>query len=173
MNGPMDTQISIRPAQPRDHDAIWRILEPVIRAGETWALPREMSREQALAYWFLDRDAFVAEIDGEVVGTYFFRTNQAGPGSHVGNCGYMTASSAQGRGVARAMALHSIEHARTHGFRAIQFNFVVSTNTRAVALWQSAGFEIVGRLPGAFAHPQLGYVDVYVMYQHIAAAHRT
>jgi ribosomal protein S18 acetylase RimI-like enzyme len=93
------------------------------------------------------------------------RANQQGGGSHVANCGYMTALEASGRGVARAMCAHSLEHARARGFRAMQFNFVVASNARAVALWQSLGFEIVGRLPEAFAHPQLGLVDALVMYR--------
>ncbi len=160
--------MNIRPALDRDADAVWKILEPVIRAGETYALPRDMSREDALAYWRSDvQEAFVAEDGGEIVGTYCFRANQRGGGAHVANCGYMTASSATGRGVARAMCLHSLDLARSRGFRAMQFNFVVSTNERAVRLWQSLGFEIVGRLPGAFAHPSRGFVDAYVMYRNL------
>jgi ribosomal protein S18 acetylase RimI-like enzyme len=100
-----------------------------------------------------------------VLGTYYIRPNQSGGGRHVCNCGYVTASEAAGRGVARAMCAHSLEHARARGYRAMQFNFVVSTNTRAVALWQAMGFSIVGRLPGAFAHPALGDVDAFVMFQ--------
>ncbi len=156
----------VRPARPQDADAIWAILSPVIAAGETYALPRDMSREQALAYWLGDdRRTYVAEVDGAVAGTYYLRANQAGGGDHVCNCGYMTAPSAQGRGVARAMCAHSLELARTLGFRAMQFNLVVSTNTRAVALWQAMGFEIVGRLPGAFRHPRQGAVDALVMFR--------
>ncbi|WP_333587942.1 GNAT family N-acetyltransferase [Phenylobacterium sp.] len=156
----------MRPARPQDADAIWAILSPVIAAGETYALPRDMSREQALAYWLGDdRRTYVAEVDGAVAGTYYLRANQAGGGDHVCNCGYMTAPSAQGRGVARAMCAHSLELARTLGFRAMQFNLVVSTNTRAVALWQAMGFEIVGRLPGAFRHPRQGAVDALVMFR--------
>jgi ribosomal protein S18 acetylase RimI-like enzyme len=160
--------LTIRPAQPLDADAIWPILEPTIRAGETYTLPREMTREQALAYWFEDgHDVFVAEQDGQILGTYFLRANQNGGGSHVANCGYMTAAQAFGRGIARAMCAHSLDYARVRGFRAMQFNFVVSTNDRAVRLWQSLGFEIAGRLPGAFLHPSLGYTDAYVMYRNL------
>ena len=156
----------VRPARPQDAAAIWAILSPVIAAGETYALPRNMSREQALAYWLGDdRRTYVAEVDGAVAGTYYLRANQAGGGDHVCNCGYMTAASAQGRGVARAMCAHSLELARTLGFSAMQFNLVVSTNTRAVALWQAMGFEIVGRLPGAFRHPREGAVDALVMFR--------
>jgi ribosomal protein S18 acetylase RimI-like enzyme len=156
----------IRPATPDDAAAIWAIIAPVIRAGETYTLDRDMSERDALGYWFgADKEVFVAEDDGAVLGTYYLRANQAGGGRHVCNAGYMTAAAATGRGVARTMALHSIDHARSRGFRAIQFNFVVSSNVRAVGLWQSLGFDIVGRLPGAFDHPTEGFVDALVMYR--------
>jgi ribosomal protein S18 acetylase RimI-like enzyme len=156
----------IRTATRQDDDAIWAILEPVLHAGETYTLPQEMSREHALAYWFLpEHDVFVAEEDGSMLGTYFLCANQRGGGAHVANCGYMTAQHATGRGVARAMCVHSLETARERGFRAIQFNFVVSTNERAVRLWTALGFATVGRLPEAFLHPALGYVDALVMYR--------
>ena len=156
----------IRAYAPADRQAVWHILEPVIRAGETYTLDRDMSEAEALAYWTgADKETFVAHVDGMIVGTYYLKPNQAGGGAHVCNCGYMTSRQAQGRGVARAMCLHSMAHARARGFRAMQFNFVVSTNTRAVALWESLGFAVVGRLPGAFAHPTDGFVDALVMYQ--------
>jgi ribosomal protein S18 acetylase RimI-like enzyme len=125
-----------------------------------------MSRADAFAFWFAPgHEVFVAEDGGRVVGTYFLRPNQKGGGAHVANCGYVTAPDATGRGVARAMCEHSLAHARARGFRAMQFNFVVSTNERAVRLWESLGFEIVGRLPGAFEHPAHGFVDAYVMFR--------
>jgi ribosomal protein S18 acetylase RimI-like enzyme len=156
----------IRAANPSDHDAIWKILEPVIRAAETYTLPRDMSREDALAYWQLPgHEVFVAEENEQILGTYYLHANQKGGGAHVANCGYITAQWAGGRGVARAMCQHSLEHAKSRGFRAMQFNFVVSTNERAVRLWQSMGFEIVGRLPAAFLHPASGAVDALVMYR--------
>jgi L-amino acid N-acyltransferase YncA len=154
----------IRSATPADAAAIWAIIEPVIRAGETLTLDRDMSEADALAYWFgADKEVFVAEDDGAILGTYYLRANQTGGGAHVCNAGYVTGAAATGRGVARAMGLHSIERARLRGFRAMQFNFVVSSNARAVGLWQSLGFEVVGRLPGAFAHPSDGFVDALVM----------
>jgi Acetyltransferases len=156
----------IRPARPEDAAALWRIVEPVIRAGETYALERDMSATAAMQYWMGDdKTTFVAEDAGEVVGTYYIRRNQAGGGGHVCNCGYMTAAAASGRGVARAMCTHSLDYARRAGYRAMQFNLVVSTNDRAVRLWQSLGFEIVGRLPGAFNHPVYGDVDAFVMFR--------
>jgi ribosomal protein S18 acetylase RimI-like enzyme len=158
--------MQVRLAQARDDDAIWGIIGPTIRAGETYALPRDMSRAAALAYWKSPgHEVFVAEADGKVLGTYYMRANQQGGGSHVANCGYMTATPASGQGVARAMCAHSLEHARARGFRAMQFNFVVGSNARAVALWQSFGFNIVGRLAQAFDHPRLGLIDAVVMYR--------
>jgi L-amino acid N-acyltransferase YncA len=159
--------MQIRPAAlPQDADSVWAILEPTIRAGETYTLPREMPRAEALDYWFAPRhDVFLAEENTHALGTYFLQPNQQGGGSHVANCGYVTVPWATGRGVARAMCAHSLDRARERGFTAMQFNFVVSTNERAVALWQSFGFEIVGRLPGAFHHPAAGFVDALVMYR--------
>jgi L-amino acid N-acyltransferase YncA len=156
----------IRLATPGDRSAIWHILEPVIRAGETYALPLDMPEGDAIAYWCAgDRETVVVEEEGRLLGTYYLRANQLGGGAHVANCGYMTAADAGGRGVARAMCHDSIDRARGRGFRAIQFNFVVSTNVRAVGLWQSMGFEKVGRLPKAFAHPVEGDVDAFVMFR--------
>lgn len=156
----------IRPATPNDAAAIWGIIEPTIRAGETYALAHDMNESEALDYWFAaDKEVFVVEEGGTILGTYYLRANQAGGGGHVANAGYMTGAAATGRGVARAMGLHSLDHAAARGFRAMQFNFVVSSNERAVRLWQSLGFEIVGRLPRAFEHPVLGVVDALVMYR--------
>lgn len=161
----------IRPATAADHEAIWSIIGPVIRDGSTYTVPSSMTRDEALAYWFTPgHEVFVAEAEGEVLGTYHLRANQRGGGSHVANCGYMTAAAARGRGVAGAMCQHSLQHAAALGFRAMQFNFVVSTNTVAIRLWQKLGFEIVGRLPLAFQHPSLGYVDALVMYQSLQPA---
>jgi len=158
--------MQIRHARQEDRPAIWRILEPTIRAGETYTLPRDMSEAEALAYWMgADRETLVAEDEGRILGTYNLRANQPGGGAHVANCGYMTAADANGRGVARAMCEHSLRYAREHGFTAMQFNFVVSSNERAVKLWQGLGFDTVGRLPGAFLHPRLGYVDALVMFR--------
>ena len=158
----------VRPATPADADAIWKVLEPTIRAGETYTLPPDWTKEQALAFWLAsEHTVFVAEDNGTVVGTHFLRANQKGGGAHVANCGYVTASWASGRGVARQMCAHSLDHARTMGFRSMQFNFVVRTNEWAVRLWQSFGFAVVGTLPEAFLHPRLGYVDALIMYRFV------
>jgi len=160
--------LNIRSANLADADDIWCILQPVFRAGETYTLPRNITRDEAISYWFAaGNQVFVAEEDGDVLGTYYLRANQCGGGAHVCNCGYMTAAHATGRGVARTMCLHSKELAKNSGFRAMQFNFVVSTNERAVKLWQSLGFEVVGRLPSAFEHPSKGFVDALVMFAHL------
>jgi L-amino acid N-acyltransferase YncA len=143
--------VNIRPATAADDEAIWRILEPTFRAGETYPIPRDISRTDALAYWrSKDHTVFVAEDDGAIAGTYYLRANNRGGGAHVANCGYIVAPDAMGRGVARSMCDHSIREATVRGFRAIQFNF-------------SCGFAIVGWLPDAFEHPRLGMVDAYVM----------
>lgn len=161
------TEVSIRPATEADQDALWALLEPVLRAGETYALPRDWSRADALAFWLApEKWTFVAEApELGIVGTYYLKANQMGPGAHVANCGYVTSARATGRGVARTMCAHSLAEARAQGFRAMQFNCVVSTNTRAVALWERMGFDTVGRLPKAFDHPAQGPVDALVMYR--------
>ncbi|MBS0375772.1 MAG: GNAT family N-acetyltransferase [Proteobacteria bacterium] len=158
--------MEVRLAQPADAAAIAQIVLPTIRDGTTYALDRDLPEADVLAYWLApDKEVFVAEDDGRVVGTYFLRPNQPGGGRHVCNCGYVTRRDATGRGVARAMCAHSLDRARERGFRAMQFNFVVSTNERAVRLWESMGFAIVGRLPAAFEHPTAGFVDALVMHR--------
>lgn len=141
----------IRRAAPGDEPAIADIILPTIRAGETDTLDPDMTEAAALAYWLgPDKQTFVAEEAGTIVGTYYIRPNQSGGGRHVCNCGSMTSPAATGRGIARHMCEHSLAHARSSRYRAMQFNFVVSTNLRAVRLWQSLGFDILTRLPEAF-----------------------
>ena len=160
------SQLNIRPAAQADRDAIWNIFHEIVAAGDTYAFDPGMSREEALAYWFrADTRTYVAENEERVVGTYILRANQHGAGSHVANAAYMVAKDARGLGVGRKIAEHSLSEARRFGFRAMQFNFVVSTNEGAVRLWKQLGFEVVGTLPGAFRHPRKGYVDVYVMFR--------
>ena len=156
--------LNIRLATEADRDAIWNIFHEIVAAGDTYAFDPGISREEALAYWF-GAGAYIAENDGRVVGTYILRANQAGPGAHVANAAYMVARDTRGLGVGRKMAEHSLSEAHRLGFRAMQFNFVVSTNASAIHLWQQLGFKIVGTLPGAFRHPRAGYVDVYVMFR--------
>jgi len=162
--------VVIRPATSDDHDAIWTILEPVYRAGETYCIPTDITRDEALADWFATPfTAFVAEVDGRVLGASHVGRNRPGPASHVANASFATHPEARGKGIARALVTHAMDWATSQGFRAMQFNFVVSTNADAVHSWQKAGFQIVGRLPGAFLHPREGYVDALVMYQDLTA----
>ena len=127
-----------------------------------------MSEADAIAYWLAqDHHCFVAESDGTLLGTYYLKRNQGGGGSHVCNCGFMVSEEARGRGIARSMCEHALDTARSLGFAAMQFNFVVSTNRAAIGLWEKLGFEIVGRLPKAFNHPSEGMVDALVMYKQL------
>lgn len=159
---------TIRLATEKDRDALWRIMEPVIRAGETYALPRRMDRTAALAHWLQpDRTIFVLEEGGQVVGTCYLRANRPGPGAHVANAGFMVANDRGGRGIGQALCEHVLGVAKERGFRAMQFNFVVAANTRAVRLWQRMGFEIVGRVPDAFQHPGGDMSDALVMYRRL------
>lgn len=158
--------MKIRATIESDRDAIWNIFRQTIAARDTYAFDPKMSREEALAYWFrADTHTYVAENGGRIAGTYILRANQLGPGSHVANAAFMVALDARGSGVGRRMAEHCLNEARRMGFRAMQFNFVVSTNAPAIHLWDQLGFKIVGTLPDAFHHPEKGYVDVYVMYR--------
>jgi len=163
--------LDIRLARETDRDAIWNIFHAIVAPGDTYAFDPRISREDALAYWFReDTHTYVAEEDGRVVGTYILKANQPGLGSHVANAAFMVAPDAQGSGVGRRMAEHCLGEASLLGFRAMQFNFVVSTNEGAIRLWKQLGFKIVGTLPGAFRHPQKGYVDVYVMFRSLEEA---
>ena len=181
--------MKIRLSTEVDHDAIWNILRQVVAAADTYAFDPNMSREDAFAYWFAPATrTYVAEVDAKsrgeavpfpgtakpspiadaspvIVGTYILRPNQAGGGSHVANAAFMVSASVRGQGIGRAMAEHCLSEARRLGFRAMQFNFAISTNTPAIRLWQELGFNIVGTLPAAFRHPEKGYVDVYVMFR--------
>ena len=158
--------LSIRLVTQKDSEAIWSIIKSVIRAGDTYALDSNMTKDQAISYWMAtDKWTFVAEENGEIFGTYYMKTNQAGGGSHVCNCGYITSENARGRGIARQMCEHSLTKASELGFKAMQYNCVLSTNEGAVCLWKRLGFDIVGIIPKVFNHPTKGYVDAFVMYQ--------
>ncbi len=158
--------ISIRQATAADAEGIWRLLGPVFRAGETYAVDPAISRLDALGYWNdLPRATYVAEVAGVLVGTYYIKTNQPGGGDHICNCGYIVDPAARGQGVAEAMCLHSQSEARDMGYQAMQFNFVLASNAGAVRLWQKLGFAVVGTIPRAFRHPTLGLVDAHVMHK--------
>ncbi|MEL6903017.1 MAG: GNAT family N-acetyltransferase [Cyanobacteria bacterium J06606_4] len=159
--------ITLRSYLSADWPIVWRLIEPVFRAGETYAFSPDISESEARRVWVeLPMATYVAlEDDCEIVGTYYIKPNQPALGAHVCNCGYIVGESARGKGVASTMCEHSQQTAVALGFRAMQFNLVVSTNAGAVRLWQKLGFEIVGRLPEAFCHPQKGFVDAFIMYK--------
>lgn len=159
-------QVRIRPATETDSDAIWSIFHAVIAPGDTYAFDPGMSRRDALAYWFqTGSSTYVAERNGDIAGTYIVRPNQPGLGSHVANAAFMVSPQARGMGVGRQMGEHCLDEARRLGFRAMQFNFVVSSNQAAIRLWESLGFKIVATLPGAFRHSSEGFIDVYIMFR--------
>lgn len=159
--------LHLRAATPDDHNTLWSMLEPVFRAGDTYAVDPDIPRDDALAYWTADH-VYIAADSGTPLGTYYIRPNQKGGGSHVCNCGYITARGAEGRGVARAMLAHSLDEARRLGFEAMQFNFVLASNTRAVETWRKAGFDTIGRIPRAFRTPGGGETDALVMHRFLA-----
>ncbi len=158
--------MNIREATKDDFESIWPIFHEIVKTGETYAFPMDTKKEEAAKLWLkVPRKTFVFEEEGKILGTYFIKNNLTGPGDHVCNCGYMVSSLARGRGLATAMCEHSQEIAKELGYKAMQFNFVVSTNEDAVRLWEKLSFEIVGRLPKACHHPTQGYVDALVMYK--------
>ncbi|MES1924234.1 GNAT family N-acetyltransferase [Salinisphaera sp. T31B1] len=160
----------IRAFHDDDWPALWAILAPVFAAGETYAVDRDIDARRARRYWVDQPAACLVAVDdrGQLAGSYFIKANQAGPGDHVANCGYIVAEIARGQGIAGAMCEHSQQQARSLGFTAMQYNCVVATNTSALALWQRLGFAVVGTLPGAFRHPRLGPVDAHVLYKTLA-----
>jgi GNAT superfamily N-acetyltransferase len=156
----------IRRAVADDWPALWTIISAVVQSGDTYTLEPQVSEAGARAYWIdAGLATYVAELDGVIVGTYILRANQRGLGSHVANAGYMVRPEYAGRGIGALLAAHSFEAARTAGFEAMQFNAVVSTNARAIALWKRLGFVIVGTIPRAYRHQTLGYVDLHVMHR--------
>jgi ribosomal protein S18 acetylase RimI-like enzyme len=161
-----DASVVIREATAADHDAIWAIARAVIARGDTYVFESSTPRDEVLGYWLQpSHRCFVAEHEGAVVGTHVVKANHPGLGAHVANAAFMVADDARGHGVGHAMGEHALATARRLGFRAMQFNFVVSTNESAVRLWKRLGFIVVGTLPGAFRHRDKGFVDAYVMFR--------
>jgi L-amino acid N-acyltransferase YncA len=157
-----------RRARKEDREEIWLIFHAVVASGDTYVFEPNISRRKALAYWLASKTrCYVTLSNQRIVGSYILKANQPGLGSHVGNAGFMVSPAAQGGGIGRAMAEHCLREAGRLGFRAMQFNFVVSTNKNALRLWKDLGFRIVGTLPGAFRHARRGFVDVYVMYRRL------
>ncbi len=160
--------IEIRPATKVDFEQIWLIFSEVVSRGNTYAFSPKTSKSEAYKIWMdVPQITYVAVKTNNILGTYYLKPNQPGLGYHVCNAGFMVAASARGQGIGRLMGEHSLKTARHLGFKAMQFNFVVSTNQQAIKLWQNLGFKIVGTLPHAFQHQELGFVDVYVMYQEL------
>ena len=158
--------MKIREAIDTDRDAIWKIFQATVAPGDVFVYDPNTPREEAEAYWFAKGTrTFAAEQERKVIGSYILRPNRPGLGDHVANAGFMVAPEARGLGVGRVMGEHALNEARQLGFRAMQFNFVISTNESAVHLWEELGFKIVGTLPGAFRHAHKGFVDAYVMFR--------
>lgn len=156
----------IREAVETDKPAIWQVIKAVIAGGDTYVFAPGTPEDEMMAYWFSpEKCNYVAVIGGEVVGTFWLKANQPGLGSHVGNAAYMVAPAAAGKGIGKQIAVWSLDEARRLGFSAMQFNFVVASNTVAVKLWQSVGFEIIGEIPDAFNHAINGLTNAYIMYR--------
>jgi GNAT superfamily N-acetyltransferase len=157
---------TLRQAEDRDKPAIWQIIKAVIAGGDTYVFAPDASEEDMMAFWFTpDKHNYVAELDGEVVATFWLRANQPGLGKHVGNAAYMVAPTAHGKGIGKKIALWSLDEARRLGFESMQFNFVVKSNSVAVKLWQDVGFEIIGETPDAMYHSKNGLTNAYIMYR--------
>ncbi|MEU1811665.1 GNAT family N-acetyltransferase [Micromonospora sp. WMMD1076] len=162
--------MEIRTATPADWPLIWPFLRAIVAAGETYTWPLDVTEERARRLWMPPppaRTVVAVAPDGALLGSAKLAPNQGGPGDHVANASFMVAPAAAGRGVGRALAAHVLDAARADGYRAMQFNAVVVTNTRAVELWRSLGFEVIGRVPEGFRHPTRGYVDLLVMYRRL------
>ncbi|NKQ40453.1 MAG: GNAT family N-acetyltransferase [Sulfurovum sp.] len=158
--------MEILEASESDFDHIYPIFAEIVSKGDTYPYCKDTTKDEAYRIWMeTPHKTFVAKANKQIIGTYYIKPNQSDRGSHVCNCGYMVASDARGRGVATSMCIHSQETALKLGYRAMQFNLVVSSNQRAIELWNSLGFDAIGRLPSAFDHPLLGYIDALVMYK--------
>lgn len=158
--------LTIRDATDADWPAIWAVMQPIVVAGETYTIDRDVSSESARAFWLRPGNrVYVALADGAVVGTAKLVRNFDGPAAHVANASFMVDAAAGRRGIGRALGEHVLAEARVAGYRAMQFNAVVSSNTGAVALWQSLGFEILATIPDAFDSPTRGLVGLHVMYR--------
>jgi ribosomal protein S18 acetylase RimI-like enzyme len=160
--------ILIRKSVPEDSDEIWKILQPIIREGDSFAYSPSSTKAEMLGYW-LDKKkhTYTALLNDKIVGTFFIQDNQPGLGSHIANAGYATSPKAYGQGIGKQMGISSLDEARKLGYKAMQFNIVVKTNERAVKLWKDIGFKIIGEIPNAFQHRTLGLVNAYIMYKEL------
>ena len=158
--------IEIRKATEADHEAIWKIIRQVISTGDTYVFDPDSSREKMLSIWCgIEKHTYVGVSDNQIVGSFFIKDNQPDLGSHIANAGYMVAPEFSHRGVGRKMGEFSLSEAKRIGYTAMQFNIVIKTNLHAVKLWQKLGFEIIGEIPDAFQHRELGLTNAYIMYR--------
>ncbi len=158
--------LTIRKAIDDDKPAIWQIVKAVIAGGDTYVFAPDASEDEMMAFWFTpDKHNYVAELDGEIVATFWLRPNNPGLGKHVGNAAYMVSPNAHGKGIGKQIGLWSLDEARRLGFTAMQFNFVVKSNIYAVKLWQDIGFEIIGEIPDAMIHTKNCPTNAYIMYR--------
>ena len=160
----------IRDAEAVDWPSIWPFLHDIVAAGDTYTWPRDVTEEQARSMWMLEppgRTVVAVAEDGTVLGSAKLNPNHMGPASHISSASFMVDPAYSGRGVGRALGEHVLDLARAEGYRAMQFNAVVETNTAAVALWRSLGFEVVATLPEGFHHPSGRYVGLHIMYRRL------
>jgi len=160
--------MNIREATEKDIKAIWVIFKIVVQSGDTFAFAPDTNFAEMQKIWFAPgMNTFVAEENGKITGSYFIKPNQPGLGSHIANCGYIVDPVERGKGIASQMCAHSMEIAKTLGYKGMQYNLVVSTNVKAVKLWEKCGFKIIGIIPGGFNHQEFGYVDAFIMFHPI------
>lgn len=158
--------MKLRATSDQDHNVLWSMLKPVFRSGDTYAIDPEITQKDAIAYWTgADAGSYILSDETGALGTYYLKTNAQGGGAHVCNCGFITAPASRGKGAARIMLDDALKRAKECGYKAMQFNFVLSNNTRAIDIWTRAGFDTVGRLPNAFDHPNDGMIDALVMFK--------
>jgi len=160
--------MTIREAAATDVEAVWGIFETVVNGGDTYAFAPGTTKDEFLNIWFAPTmKTYVAEANEQIIGSYFMKPNQPGLGAHIANCGYMVHPDVRGKGTGGKMCEHSLKIAKELGYKGMQYNLVVSTNTKAVELWKKLGFRIIGAIPGGFRHIHLGYVDAYIMFREI------
>ncbi len=158
-----------RIATNEDEESLWGILEPMVRKGGTYVFSLDKSKESLMGYWMgVDKSTFVVELDGELVGTFYLKANQEGLGDHVCNAGFVVAPAAEGQGLGRWMGEFAQAEAKSRGFLAMQFNFVIKTNQRAVQLWKSLDFAVIGEIPEAYRHPELGLVPALIFHKKLS-----
>ncbi len=168
LNFEVNMNLSVREVSPVDHDTLWNIIEAVIKGGETYVFNPNSSREKMLAYWLApDKKVYVVEREGVMVGTFTIKPNMADRGSHIANASYMVDPAHSGKGIGEFMGKYSLHEAKKLGYLAMQFNFVIKSNERAVNLWKKIGFKIIGEIPNAFRHPKLGFTNAYIMYREL------